>query len=209
MPQPDALKIPTHNSKTILILFRDSSEETENVTKYKRKKVNFRVKKEFQIWLLGRIMGMVFFSSIVAAGILYFYARGEMADSFYDAHIKIRRVSDLLIPVIAAGSLVSFICGTLLAIFIPQKIAGPLFRIEKNLHELKDGDLTVSFQLRKEDILQDFANTVNDTAISLNSKVQDVKKTQEVLEKAIAENNVDMTLQTLKQQKGNLEVFKT
>ncbi len=177
--------------------------------KHKRKKVNLKVNKEFQMWLLGRILAMVFLSSVIAAGILYFYARGEITDSFYDAHIKIRRVSDLLIPVIAAGSLVSFICGTLFAIFIPQKIAGPLYRIENNLHELRDGDLTVSFQLRKGDILQDFADTVNETAKDFSGKIGFMKKTQQELEQAITENNADLTSLSLKQQKDNLEFFKT
>ncbi|MFO7605805.1 MAG: methyl-accepting chemotaxis protein, partial [Desulfurivibrionaceae bacterium] len=93
---------------------------------YKRKKLNLAVKKEFQKWLLVRILGTILLSSVVAAVILYFYSSRELGESFYDAHIKIRRVSDLLLPVILAGSFVSLLSGTLLALFLPQKIAGPV-----------------------------------------------------------------------------------
>ena len=71
--------------------------------KHKRKKLNLQVKRQFQVWLLVRILGTVLLSSGVAALILYFYAHQEVGASFYDAHIKIRRVSDLLIPVVLAG----------------------------------------------------------------------------------------------------------
>ena len=79
--------------------------------KHKRKKLNLQVKRSFQMWLLLRIMGTVLVSSVVAALILYFYANQEVGASFYDAHIKIRKVSDLLIPVILAGSVVSLVSG--------------------------------------------------------------------------------------------------
>ena len=100
---------------------------------YKRKKLNLQVKKELQKWLLIRIFGTILLSSMAAGIILFFYARQEVGASFYEAHIKIRHVSDLLLPVVSAGAIISLISGTLLALFLPQKIAGPIYRLEKKL----------------------------------------------------------------------------
>src|SRR6056297_3859872 len=83
-------------------------EETKS-KKYKRKKLNLTVKREFQIWLLLRIIGVIVISTLVAVVILYFYSRQEISASFYSAHIQIRRVSDLLLPVIAAGAFISLL----------------------------------------------------------------------------------------------------
>src|SRR3989339_1256756 len=105
---------------------------------YKRKKLNLKVKRDFQKWLLARILGVVVLSSLLAALILYFYSYREITDSYYDAHIKIRRVSDLLLPVVLAGSFISLISGMLLALFLPQKIAGPIYRIETDLQAVRD-----------------------------------------------------------------------
>ncbi|MCA1796787.1 MAG: hypothetical protein LC645_04440 [Geobacteraceae bacterium] len=55
---------------------------------YKRKHLNVKVKSEFQRWLLWRIFGVVLLSALVAALVLYFYARHETISTFYDAHIE-------------------------------------------------------------------------------------------------------------------------
>ncbi len=123
------------------------------------------------MWLLVRIMGTVLVSSVVAAIILYFYSNREVGQSFYEAHITIRRVSDLLIPVIIAGSIVSLISGALLAIFLPQKIAGPVYRMEEDLKAVQDGDLEKQIRLREGDPLQGLAETINQTIISLKNRL--------------------------------------
>ncbi len=168
---------------------------------YKRKKLNLGVKKKFQMWLLVRILGTVVLSSVIAAGVLYFYAHKETADSFYDAHIKIRRVSDLLLPVIAAGSLVSLISGSILAIFLPQKIAGPIYRIEQDLKAVQDGDLTTVVRIRNEDVLKDLQDTINLTIASLRAKVGEIKDSQGELERSITAGEKNEVARTVKRQK--------
>ena len=138
--------------------------------KYKRSKLNLKIKRQFQLWLLARIGGTILLSSLVAAAILFFYARQEIGDSFYEAHLRIRHVSDLLIPVIIAGSAVSLISGVVLAIFLPQKIAGPIFRIEEDLRHIQNGHLDKEIKLRDGDPLHDFAETINTTLAVLRAE---------------------------------------
>ena len=142
---------------------------------YKRSRLNLKIKRQFQVWLLARIGGTILLSSLVAALILYFYARQEVGASFYEAHIKIRYVSDLLIPVVVAGSFVSLISGVLLAIFLPQKIAGPIFRIEEDLRYIQNGHLDKEIKLREGDPLQDFAETINTTLAILKKGAANMK----------------------------------
>jgi methyl-accepting chemotaxis protein len=151
----------------------------------KRKKLNLSVKREFQLWLLIRISGVVIVSSLVAVLILYFYARQEISASFYTAHIQIRRVSDLLWPVMAAGALVSLLSGIILALFLPQKIAGPLFRIEKSLDLLRQGDLTDQVKLRKGATLVELADSVNAATEGLRARILEVKGIQRELDQTI------------------------
>ncbi|OGR03684.1 MAG: chemotaxis protein [Deltaproteobacteria bacterium RIFOXYD12_FULL_50_9] len=175
---------------------------------YKRKKLNLKVKRDFQKWLLARILGVVVLSSLLAALILYFYSYREITDSYYDAHIKIRRVSDLLLPVVLAGSFISLISGMLLALFLPQKIAGPIYRIETDLQAVRDGDLTLEIHLRKNDILTDFVTTVNSTVFSLKDSLTGIKKTNTELEQAIADNNQNKIKELFAKQRQALDFFK-
>ncbi|OGR06625.1 MAG: chemotaxis protein [Deltaproteobacteria bacterium RIFOXYD12_FULL_50_9] len=174
---------------------------------YRRKKLNLGVKKQFQVWLLVRVLGVVLITSLISAAVLYFYARQEIADSFFQAHIKIRRVSDLLLPVIMAGSLVSLFSGMALALFLPQKIAGPVFRIEMELKRILKGDLTTVISLRHEDILQDLAGQININTDDQRQKVQDLKNRQIAIAKLAADNDMARLLPLLQEQKEKLDTF--
>lgn len=163
--------------------------------KYKRKILNLKVKHQLQIWLLVRIGGIIILTAIISALVLYGYARHETVNSFYDAHIKIRRLSDLLIPVVFAGSIVSLISGTLLAIFIPQKLAGPLYHIEKVLDKAQQGDLTVRVTLRSSDTLQDFAHQINETLNHFDQQLGHIQYLNETIQRLSREGNSDVTQQ--------------
>lgn len=168
---------------------------------YKRKKLNMAVKRELQMWLLLRILGVVIVSSLVAVLILYLYSRQEISTAFYSAHIQLRRVSDLLFPVLAAGGVVSLLSGLALALFLPQKIAGPVFRIQKGLSLIQAGDLTERITLRKGDILTDLAGSVNDTTADYRTRVQALKALQKELE-LLAASLEDEELKKLSTRQG-------
>ena len=114
-----------------------------------------------------------------------FLVFNSISSTFYSAHIQLRRVSDLLLPVIASGAFVSLASGLALAIFLPQKIAGPIFRIQKGLETIGEGDLTEHIVLRRKSIFKDLAAAVNDTTASLRSRVEAVKEIQRELDQLI------------------------
>ena len=170
---------------------------------FKRKKVNIAVKRELQMWLLLRVLGVILLSSLVSVLILYIYSRQEISATFYTAHIQLRRVSDLLFPVLAAGGVVSLLSGLVLALFLPLKIAGPIFGIQKGLAQIKTGDLTEKIALRENDILTDLADSVNDATTDFRTRMQDLKELQLEFEK-FAETRDDEALQELVARQGAL-----
>ncbi len=152
---------------------------------YKRKVLNLGVKREFQLWLLVRILGVVVLSSLVAVAILYLYSRQEIAANFYTAHIKIRRISDLLFPVMVAGAAISVLSGIALALFLPQKVAGPVYRVQKGLDHLAAGDLTDHIVLRKGDAFRDLADSTNRATTNLKVRINEIKELQQELDQLL------------------------
>ncbi|MFH7320201.1 HAMP domain-containing protein [Desulfurivibrio sp. D14AmB] len=138
--------------------------------------------RQFQLWLLVRILGVVLLSSLVAALVLFLYARQEISANFYSAHIQVRRISDLLLPVMAAGALVSLLSGMVLALFLPQKIAGPVYRIQQALKTLREGEFGQRVRLRTGDPLGDLADSVNETAAGIGSRIEEIKGIQKELD---------------------------
>jgi len=176
---------------------------------YKRKKLNLSIKRELQVWFLVRVLGVVILSSLVAAAVLYVYARYETTATFYSAHISIRRVSDLLLPVVLTGSGVSLVAGMFLALFLPQKIAGPIFRIEQDLKKVRAGHFTYRIHLRKKDILQDLATGVNSTIGNFRDHIHTLKEDNGCFEKLVKEEKYKELAEALEKQKKYLAELQT
>ena len=83
----------------------------------KRKKLNLKVKQDFQMWLLLRIMGTVLVTITLASIILYFYSANIIQSDYLSHALKIRKLSEILLPVLLAASLTSIVAGLLLALF--------------------------------------------------------------------------------------------
>jgi methyl-accepting chemotaxis protein len=82
------------------------------------------------------------------------------------ANIKLLPQFFLLIIFIGLGS-----------IYLTHKIAGPLFRIQKSLDSVKNGELNTRIYLRKYDEAMSVANSFNDALKTLDASVSNLKKT--------------------------------
>lgn len=175
----------------------------------KRKKLNLKVKQDFQVWLIVRIMGTILITVGVASIIMYFYSRTVVDADFLSHSLKVRRISEVLLPVLLAASLTSIVAGLLIALFLPQKIAGPIFRVEQDLQQIREGDLTKKITLRDGDILPELAEHVNTTVANIRHMLQEVKEVQADLEQTLSDNSSAEVAKALEKQKQCLERFKT
>lgn len=99
---------------------------------------------------------------------------GSYANAIYTmSDLKIR-----IFPLIFASFYSIFILGLItvalivIALLYSHKIAGPIFRIEKNLEAIGWGDLTVNTKFRGNDQLMSLAEDVNTMVRSLNHTVR-------------------------------------
>jgi len=176
---------------------------------YKRKKINLKVKQDFQVWLLMRIMGTSLLTIVVAGILLYLYSKGVVDAEYLSFKPDVRKVSEVLLPILLAASITSIIAGLLLALFLPQKIAGPIFRIEQDLLQLRTGDLTKTVNLRCADILKELAESVNMTMADIGNMVKDIKESGKTLESKIIEGEAGEIKRALELHKKQLERIKT
>jgi methyl-accepting chemotaxis protein len=176
---------------------------------HKRKKLNLKIKQDLQIWILIRIMGVLLLTIGVASIILYFYAVTVVDTDYLSFAPKVRKVSEVLLPVLLASSLTSIIAGLLVALFLPQKIAGPLFRIEQDLLQVRSGDLTKVINLRCGDILKDLSQSLNMAVHDIRYMIADVKKSNIDLEEKLTDGNISEIREVFEKQKNKLNKFIT
>jgi len=171
---------------------------------HKRKKLNLKVQQELQVWLLVRIMATVLLTIAVASVILYFYSVTVVDTEYLSFAPKVRKVSEVLLPVLLAAALSSIIAGLLLALFLPLKIAGPIYRVEQDLKQIGTGDLTKVINLRNDDILKALAQAVNTAVSDIRTRVNDTKKINTDLEAEISKGDIAAIKKVFENQKESL-----
>jgi methyl-accepting chemotaxis protein len=154
-------------------------------------------------------MGTALLTIIITSVILYLYSRGVVDAKYLSFKTDIRKVSEVLLPVLLAASLTSIVAGLLMALFLPQKIAGPIFRIEQDLLLVTEGDLTKTVHLRSGDILTELSESINTAVRNVGNIVQDAQESGKILEMKIIEGDTGEIKKAFELHKKHLECIKT
>jgi methyl-accepting chemotaxis protein len=129
---------------------------------YKRKLLNFSVKREMQFRMIGKILLLLVVSLFLSSLIFYLFSDREVTSSYKMFHIKARNFLDFLLPAVAFSFLFSLIVGAIACLFLPKSIAGGVYRIEQDLKKIiAHGDLTLQIKLRNGDQLVSLAAEIN------------------------------------------------
>ncbi|GMR05253.1 MAG: hypothetical protein BMS9Abin24_049 [Thermodesulfobacteriota bacterium] len=112
----------------------------------------------------------------MAAGsaLLYFLTFRSLGGSYKEAIYTLYELKIRIFPLIFASYYSIFILVVVtmaiaaISVLFSHKIAGPLFRVERNLEEIGSGDLTVQTRFRGADQLIALSGDINDMTRSLN-----------------------------------------
>ena len=129
------------------------------------------VKNRFQF----KFSVMIFIFLAVACFTLWFqghWAVGRMLKvglvQGEDAILQLHLLNDL----VAKTSILALAITFILSLIFSHYIAGPIYRFEKTLEEMRNGNLSVHIRLRKRDEFKETAELFNQTLASLRVKVQ-------------------------------------
>ncbi len=134
---------------------------------------NFLINKPFQFKMIMIFALIIIFSSNLTAALIYAFLSGAI-----DLSNIISISSDnIILPSIFVAQAISILFILFLGIFITHTLAGPIYRFEKAIKMVSDKDLTVNFNLRKNDEFKHLANLINDMVKRLNSELLKMEKT--------------------------------
>lgn len=177
--------------------------------RYKRSKFfNFAIKRKLQFRLLLKIWAIIFVSLLLISIIFYFYSDVTVGYSFRLFHLKAENFLDFLFPAVLTGFFASLILGVIAALFFPHAIAGPIYRLERELVDIGKGNLNKEVKFRKGDEVKDLADSVNTMIGELRGKVKTISDSSEKIGKLIegaAGKGPDEILQEIKKEHKNLK----
>lgn len=176
---------------------------------YKREKFfNFSIKKRLQWRILVKIWSIILASLFVTGIIFYFYSDINVGKSYRLFHVKAESFLDFLIPVLLTGFFASLILGVVASLFFPHAIAGPLYKIERELVDIGEGDLRKEIRIRKGDELKDLTDSFNVMIREFKDKIKTVNDISEQIGEIVAraeEEGSDETVKKIKVASANLQ----
>ncbi|VAV83148.1 hypothetical protein MNBD_DELTA01-289 [hydrothermal vent metagenome] len=153
----------------------------------RRKKINYSVKGRMQKRLFISVMFVVIISVGLMALSFYIFANQEAGESYKQFHVNVQNLLDLLLPAVIIATLVGLVTAFIVAMFLPLKWVGPVYRIEQELKTGFDkGSLDMNFSLRDGDEFCELAQSLEMTFCKVRSKVGDIKSATVELKNALS-----------------------
>lgn len=145
------------------------------------KNKNF-LESSFKKSLIVKIFLLIIAGSLLSGVVLYLMWHKELGETYRQAFhtlVGLRKVlfSSLIFTLLLQAVLFSAVI-IFLTLFISHKIAGPIYRLEKSLDAIKNGDLVADeIRLRSNDQIQNLAKSFNKMSSSVRLKVKEIKDT--------------------------------
>jgi len=156
------------------------------------------IKKDYQLKFILKFCLIILAGSIISTGVLFLFSQGTLTSSFEHSRLIIRNTGIAIMPAVILTNIITLILISIAAVvvvlFISHKIAGPMFRFEKDLKEIGEGDLTKTIFLRNKDQLTKMAESLNIMTASLHGKVLVIQTEVEGLLESVSEEKVSENL---------------
>ena len=152
------------------------------------------IKKEFQARFIIKFVLILIAGGLVSIGMTFLNNHDTLTTTYTNSKLVIQNTSLAIMPsVVFTTILTTVLLGIVviaLTLLFSHKIAGPMFRFEKDIKRIADGDLKSRINIRKGDQFQELALGLNDMIQSLSDRVGRIKKETDSdrLTKTIDEN---------------------
>jgi len=164
---------------------------------------------EFQRNFILKFCAIIILSALIIAAIVYALSISSTTTVFENSRLEIKSTADFILPLLILSSLVAIIGAgavtVIVTLFISHRIAGPLYRLEKDIGEVNKGNLGVVIRVRKKDELQDLAKSLNQMLNSIRNAISEVSKD---IESITAADLSEKNKQKLENAKNILKKFK-
>lgn len=145
-----------------------------NKRPYKRRRVF--IKKEYQFKFILKFCVILLIGGAISTGLVTLLSRGTLTTSFDHGRLTVTNTASAILPTVILTNIITLAIVTLIAVltvlYLSHKIAGPMFRLEKDMSTVREGDLTLRVFLRKKDQIVTLSDSFNSMTDSLHGKVK-------------------------------------
>lgn len=141
----------------------------------RNKRKNYFIKKGFQTKLTVIILLITVIVANLVGGLIYGILTGHEATLILSRLFEVRS-GDLLLPVIILSEFLAVLIVAVIGVYVSHTMAGPVYRFERVLDSMSEGDFDCSFQLRTHDEFHEIEDGLNRLIGTINEKMKDAKR---------------------------------
>jgi len=138
------------------------------------------INRDFQTRFILKFCLILILGGAISIGLTLFNTQETLTSSFSNSKLVIQNTSLAIMPSVIYTTLISTLVIGLIVILVTllasHKIAGPMFRFERDIDKISTGDLKSRIDIRKGDQFQAIAASLNKMIDSLNNKFSDIKR---------------------------------
>ena len=158
------------------------------------------IHKEFQAAMIMKLVSLLIVMALFSSLTLFFLADSELETQYNEAHTSIISMRDTLLGKILVTNFVSVLIIAVATAYVTlrssHKIAGPLYKVEKVINDITNGNLTMEVCLREADQLKSLGNALDTMVRSLSGKLHAIRSVSDDI------SRLDDTIQDLYSQRG-------
>ena len=173
----------------------------ENTALNKRK--NYFIDKKFQSVFIIKFCALVIVGALISGAIVYMTSRASLTTTFESLRLVIRSTADFILPsVLLSTAVVIVVIGlasVAMTLFTSHRIAGPLYRMAKDIEEVSSGNLQKRFSLRSADEIKPLARGLDEMTQSLRRDIDELKRDAAGMEDAALPDEMKGKLRKIKE----------
>lgn len=144
-----------------------------------RRRKKYFIKPGFQSRLTAIFILIVIIVANIVGALVYGFSVEKLESNLVEEAklpVDSKQLGQALLPGVIIAELISIFVVAFICIFVTHTIAGPVYRMEKVVRNIGEGDLTHFIKLRPKDELKDLADAMNEMTMGLRNKVIEFKE---------------------------------
>ncbi|MFA5146600.1 MAG: methyl-accepting chemotaxis protein [Candidatus Omnitrophota bacterium] len=148
-------------------------------TSHRNRRRNYFIKKRFQTSFIIKFCSLVVLGAVISGAIIYAMSKATVTTTFDDSRLTIKSTADFILPaVLLASAVVIIVIGLatiVMTLFTSHRIAGPLYRMEKDVGHVALGNFNKRFSLRHGDEIKPLAESLDAMVSMLRVEINTIK----------------------------------
>lgn len=162
------------------------------------KRKRYFINRKFQSRFILKFFGVLLLGAVLSTCITMLTTQKTLTSTYEGSKLIIEKTSLAILPsVIATNVITTGIIGIIvvaITLLVSHKIAGPMYRFERDLEDISRGNLQKYIKIRDGDQFGEFAISLNKMIGGINKKLRGLQKDLEVIEEEAKKENVSNTL---------------